>query len=232
VLRARLEQSQVQAAFDELINDGLLLSLEGENQQPSREKMIVAKSSWNTIVNQVDQIIQDFHRIQPLKPGLPREELKSRLKIPSPIYNLMIYKLANDGRLIENGALVTRPGFEITYTPSQQISIKKLKERFSQSPFSPPAVKECQTEVGEDLYNALVETSELKQISSDVVFRPQDFELLVTKTRQHIQQQGQITVAEARDLFNTSRRYVLALLEYLDTIGITTRDGDVRRLRR
>ena len=43
---------------------------------------------------------------------------------------------------------------------------------------------------------------------------------------------GGLTVAQARDHFQTSRRYVLALLEYLDSIGVTTREGDIRRLKR
>jgi len=41
---------------------------------------------------------------------------------------------------------------------------------------------------------------------------------------------GTITVAKARDLLNTSRKYALALMEHLDAIGITVRDGDLRRL--
>jgi selenocysteine-specific elongation factor len=41
-----------------------------------------------------------------------------------------------------------------------------------------------------------------------------------------------ISLAEARDLFNTSRKYAQALLEHLDVLGVTARDGDFRRLRK
>ena len=47
-----------------------------------------------------------------------------------------------------------------------------------------------------------------------------------------IQQNGQITLGEVRDMFNTSRKYVQALLEYLDATGTTMRDGDARKLRK
>jgi selenocysteine-specific elongation factor len=40
-----------------------------------------------------------------------------------------------------------------------------------------------------------------------------------------------VSAAQVRDHFNTSRRYVLALLEHMDEVGITMREGDVRRLR-
>jgi selenocysteine-specific elongation factor len=44
-----------------------------------------------------------------------------------------------------------------------------------------------------------------------------------------LRQKGQISLAEVRDLFQTSRRYAQALLEHLDAIGVTVRDGDFRR---
>jgi selenocysteine-specific elongation factor len=44
-------------------------------------------------------------------------------------------------------------------------------------------------------------------------------------------QNGTITAAQVRDHFNTSRRYALAFLEHLDVIGVTLREGDVRRLK-
>jgi selenocysteine-specific elongation factor len=232
ILRARLEQAQVQAAYDELIGDGLLICLDGEKQQSLKDKLVISQSHWYKITNQIDEVINEYHRNQPLKPGISREELKSRLKLSAPVYNSILSRLAASNQLAEKGSLIVKPGFKIIFSPPQQVSLKGLLERFAQSPFSPPAVKECHTAVGEDVFNAMVEIGELKQVSGEVVFRTQDYDSLVSKTLQFIEQNGQITVAEARDLFKTSRRYVLALLEYFDSIGITTRDGDVRRLRR
>jgi selenocysteine-specific elongation factor len=54
----------------------------------------------------------------------------------------------------------------------------------------------------------------------------------VTRVRETISKNGQVTAAEVRDLFGTSRKYALALLEHLDAIGVTIRDGDFRRLRK
>ena len=67
-------------------------------------------------------------------------------------------------------------------------------------------------------------------VSGDVVFRTSDVKKMTAMLREHLAEHGQITVAETRDLFGTSRRYVLALLEYLDAEGITRREGDYRVL--
>jgi selenocysteine-specific elongation factor len=78
----------------------------------------------------------------------------------------------------------------------------------------------------------LIELGELKAVSSEVVFRKQDYDSMVTKVHAALVKNGRITLAEVRDLFNTSRKYAQALLEHLDSSGITMRDGDYRKLRK
>ena len=53
---------------------------------------------------------------------------------------------------------------------------------------------------------------------------------MVEAVRKAIKDHGAVTVAEVRDLFNTSRKFVLGLLEHLDEIGVTVRKGDAREL--
>jgi selenocysteine-specific elongation factor len=106
--------------------------------------------------------------------------------------------------------------------------IKELLLSFSQSPFTPPGVKECQEMLGKDVYQALNEQEILIEVSSEIVFRHQDYQLMLEK----IMGESEITVAQFRDLFQTSRKYALAFLEHLDAIGLTTRDGDVHKMKR
>jgi len=65
-----------------------------------------------------------------------------------------------------------------------------------------------------------------------VIFRKGDYDTMVNSIRKTILQNGKITLAEVRDIFNTSRKYAQALLEHLDAAGITVRDGDFRKLRK
>jgi selenocysteine-specific elongation factor len=127
--------------------------------------------------------------------------------------------------------VVQRVGYSIRFNPQQQRFVDNLLARFIASPFSPPTLKECLAEVGEDIYNAMIDLRILIPIPPDVVFRKQDYDLMISEIIDLLKSRGVITAAEVRDHFNTSRRYVLALLEYLDAQGITERDGDIRRLK-
>ena len=126
---------------------------------------------------------------------------------------------------------VAIPGHEITFDSGQQAKVQGLMRRFAGNPYSPPSVKECQAEVGEDVVCSAGRVGQLKQLTPDVVFRSEDYEEMVAKVRAFITENGQMTVADARDLFGSSRKYMLALLEHLDATGVTMRDGDFRKLR-
>jgi selenocysteine-specific elongation factor len=103
--------------------------------------------------------------------------------------------------------------------------------KFEKNPYATPSVKECQSEVGEEIVNALIELGELVAVSQDVLFRKKDYDALVENIRAIIQKNGKITLAEVRDTLGTTRKYAQALLEHLDSIGTTIRDGDFRRLK-
>jgi selenocysteine-specific elongation factor len=68
-------------------------------------------------------------------------------------------------------------------------------------------------------------------VAPEVVFSRAGYDGIVTEIRQILARQGTLTAAQVRDHFNTSRKYALALLEYLDEQGITVRQGDARRLK-
>lgn len=104
--------------------------------------------------------------------------------------------------------------------------------RFEKNPYATPSIKECQVEVGEEVFNALAESGELVTVSQEVVFRKKVYDEMIEKTRNLIAQKGQATLSEIRDMLNTTRKYAQALLEHMDSISLTIRDGDFRKLRR
>ncbi len=232
ITRSNLDTSTANHAIQELIAQGEMIILEnGEQTAISPLTLVTTKVYWEQLKRQVLQEVGDYHKFFPLRRGIPREELKSRLKLSSRLFNIAIRRISAEGELEETGSLVRRVGYAIQFNPQQQRSVYGLLARFIASPFSPPTAKECLTEVGEELYNAMIEVGLLIPIPPDVVFRKQDYDLMLSEIISLLNKKGTITAAEVRDHFKTSRRYVLALLEYLDTLGITVREGDTRRLK-
>jgi selenocysteine-specific elongation factor len=177
------------------------------------------------------QTVESYHNSYPLRRGIPREELKSRLRLSPRVFNAMIKKLEMENLLADMGGIVSLTGHEIKFDNGEQAKVQALMRKFEQNPYSPPSVRECQAEVGEEILNALIELNELIAVSPDVIFRKRDYDLIVQRITETIRQTQKITLAEVRDLFDTSRKFAQALLEYLDSIGVTLREGDFRKLR-
>jgi len=232
ITRSNLDSSTANHAIQELVAQGEIITLEnGEQTSITPITMVTSKGYWELVKRQVLQEVGDYHKIYPLRRGIPREELKSRLKLSSRLFNIALHRISSEGNLEETGSLVRHVGYSIQFNPQQQSLVDGLLARFIASPFSPPTVKESLTEVGEELYNAMIEVGLLIPIPPDVVFRKLDYDLMLTEIIGLLNKKGTIAAAEVRDHFNTSRRYVLALLEYMDAQGITVREGDSRRLK-
>ncbi|PKN91168.1 MAG: selenocysteine-specific translation elongation factor [Chloroflexi bacterium HGW-Chloroflexi-6] len=230
--RARLELAPAQEAIDELIADERLLALEDGKTAPDALTLFIAAPLWESLKAAALDSLTGYHKSYPLRKGMPREELKSKLKQPAKVFNAIVKKLAIATEVVEAGSWLARPGHEIRFSESQQARVSALLRRFDGTPYSPPSVKETVADVGEDIYTALLDLGELYAVGQDVVFRKPVYEQMVEKVRALLAEKGQATGAEVRDLFDTSRKYALALLEHLDALGVTLRDGDYRRLKK
>jgi selenocysteine-specific elongation factor len=233
VAHTSLETETAAEALEALIESGQLLFLE---ERPGRlsvdsDVLVSTPGHWSKISERASNEVASYHRANPLRKGMPREELKSRLRIPPRLFNAMLRKMDAESLLDEAGLLVLITGHQIQFSPHQERAIQALLDQFATSPFAPPSVKEAQVGVGEEVYNALLESGVLVAVSPDVVFRLEDFDRMLEEVRRLFETHGTLTAAQVRDHFNTSRRYVLAFLEHLDSAGITVRSGDIRRLK-
>jgi selenocysteine-specific elongation factor len=192
----------------------------------------MARPHWNALKDQTLQIVESYHKSYPLRSGIPREELKSRLKLSSRAFNALMTRYLSQNILKDSSNFLARPEFEVKFDSGQQARVQAVMRKFEGNPYSPPSVRDLQAEVGEEILNALIGSNSLITVSSDVVFRREDYDFMVERIREEIQQKGHISLSEVRDRFKTSRKYAQALLEHLDLIGITVRDGDFRKLKK
>jgi selenocysteine-specific elongation factor len=238
LLREIVELSSLEAevaagALETLVDSDQVLLLE---ERPGRltvdsDVLVTTPGYWSVVSERALREVKSYHRANPLRRGMPREELKSRIKTPARLFNALIRKLVAENTLEEAGPLVLIPGHQIRYSSQQERAIQPLLRQFAASPYAPPSVKEAQSAVGEQVYTALLETGTLVALSPEVVFRREDYDRMLVEVRGLFEIHGTLTAAQVRDHFNTSRRYVLAFLEHLDNVGVTVREGDVRRLK-
>jgi len=220
VAQSGLPSGEVQSAIETLVQQGRLLRI-GQGEA----SLLFTSSGWVSLAQKAASIVQEYHRKFPARAGIPRVELGNKLRSgahSSPVLS----RLVADGALVEEGLVLHLPEHSVKLTQSQQARIDAFLHSLSQNPYAPSSDLIPEP----DLLNLLVESRQVVKLSESVVFAATAYNEMVEKVTAHIKEHGKITLAEVRDMFNTSRKYAQAFLENLDSKKITRRVGDERVL--
>jgi selenocysteine-specific elongation factor len=216
---SELPADEVTPALETLVREARAVSIgQGEG------RIFYSSAGWGLLVKEAGAVLQDYHKKYPVRAGMPKVELASRLKLgkQSP---LIFAKMVEDAALSEEGLSIRLPSHEVKLTPAQKASIDAFLRAINDNPYSPPGDRNPEP----DLLNLLIERRQVVK-TGDVVFSARAFDEMVAGVVDYIKNHSKVTLAEVRDLFKTSRRYVQSLLEYMDEKKITRRVGDDRVL--
>ncbi len=232
LMHARLEALNEQQAIAELFDrkEIIVLDAEGAAAPPKPEDNVISQTAWETFVERLRNFLGTFHRQNPLRLGMPLEALKARLDLSAKLFSALLQRAVETKVVTIDKDRVSMPGHKVELITTQERAVEKLLQLFEENPYSTPSVKESIQLVGDDLYQYLIESGTLIQLSKDVVLRTKDYETIVAEIKRNLKRDNRITVAQVRDKYHTSRKYALAIMEYLDSVGITKREGDERVL--
>jgi selenocysteine-specific elongation factor len=219
-----------QSGLDEATARQALQELVEQEQVIELGTQLMSRSGWQGTLDRLVAVLAEFHGERPLRLGMSREEVRSRLKLPAAVFNPLISQAVSDNLLADDGALLRLPAHQVAFSSQQQKAIDQLMGHFASAGFNSPSVKESKAAVGEDVYYALVDLGQLRHLNNEVVYTAGTYDQIIQQITAYLNQHGTINAAQTRDLFNTSRKYAIALLEHLDEMKITRRVGDDREL--
>jgi selenocysteine-specific elongation factor len=212
-------------------DQAVLLGAKAIDQPSTSNELLASRTWWSALTDRISREMSAYHRKFPLRVGMAREALRSGLKLDARVFNAAMARAAAESIVVEEGVTVRLPSHEVRLTPDQQQHVDTLLAQFRRQPYATPSYKDSVSSVGEEVLGVLVERGDLVQVSPEVLFLPETYEEMVARIRTHTEREGSITLAQVRDLFQTSRKYAQGMLEHLDEIGVTKRVGDERVLK-
>jgi selenocysteine-specific elongation factor len=237
VERAGMDAATAASALSVMIENGQIVPFGAVVPPlPASNTPALSVRGWHELAARMELALDDFHTQYPLRAGMAREEMKSRVqgrdRWPTRLFNEMLARAAADQVLVEaGGELLARPDFRATFSPSQQARVDALLAAFRRQPYAPPSMAESVAQTDTEIISALVYQGTLIRLSDDVLLLGETYNEMLGRIVDHIKQTGKITVGQVRDMFNTSRKYALALMEHMDERKVTRRVGDERVLR-
>jgi selenocysteine-specific elongation factor len=223
--RSNFSEAEVLERLNELIQQDEVVVL-GDLESQS-DAVVYSRRGWDIVRNQAQVALQTYHNQYSLRRGAPPQELRSRLKLPQPVYVRAAARLAEEGVAVDDGGLVRAPDHHVELNASQRSDAAGYLDALAAEPWSPPTDRP----VAPELLAYLQNRGDVVKVNETVVFTTAAYEDMAQRIVKHLESHGTVTVADARTIFGTSRKYVLPLLEYLDQQRITRRVGDDRVLR-
>jgi selenocysteine-specific elongation factor len=218
-----IDISQIHTAVEKLL---------GKNKVIKVENRLFHIEIFENFKQILLNLLKDFHANNPFKEGLPKEELKNKLSLERfPEILMLLPKI--DEILIEGSLIKLKSQTKQDIDPFiEERILKELTIREFQPPFKDELssilkIKETRLD---DLLKIIAKKGKIVRINDSLYLAKENYEKMLNLLKDFFSKKTEITVSEFRTMLNTTRRYAILYLEYLDSNKITLRVGEVRKL--
>ena len=182
--------------------------------------------------------LEGFHRAQPLRPGMSREELRGRGGAADErVFAHVLAALDAEGAVRVDRDKVRLGTHAVRLSAEQQAAVDRVEREFREAQAAPPSAAEALGRAGvrgdedHDLFQVLVESRRLVRVKESLFFHADALEVIQEKLVALLRERKEIGPGDIKDLLGISRKFAIPLLEFFDTRRVTTRVGERRVLR-
>lgn len=224
---------QLAEALETLQEEDLALSLVIDNVAYFLHSEYLQK-----LADKAKHVVSEYQRRFPLRPGMSKEELRSRVsrQASSKLFNSLVTLLAGEAGLVVRGGIVAEQDWQVRFTGIYAKMRERVLARLQEAPYAPPDIDELANDLNEtperlaEVLAAMSSLGEIVRVTPELAFLTSTVSEVRERVVAIIKEQGNITLADLRNELGTSRKFALPLLEYLDAQKITKRAGDARVL--
>lgn len=225
-ITACLQTSEQKAAelVRTLVDKGRLLQLEGGYYFPAEaaEKLRDDLVSW----------LGDYFSRFPMRFGAPKKEVAQNHfpNMEQKQQRAVFRYLAGTGSFEQDDTSIWLTGWKPKISKAQEEVIGKFRKLYREAPFSPPLWSEAVSAFGipdrdqGEYLQWFLRSGEMVRLSDNVVYTRDALERAEAILRENFP--GGFTLAEARDILGTSRKYAQQIGEYFDLVKVTYWDGE------
>jgi selenocysteine-specific elongation factor len=181
--------------------------------------------------------LKAFHTAQPLKEGIPKQELRSSIAGPDKLFRKLMESLTADGQVVDQGGTVRSVSHKVSLKDEEQGLKDTLFKLIVNGGSAPPTFKELIAQCGSDqkqvrsMLDLLTKDEKIVKVKEDLYFSTKSIEETKKKLADFIKKEGGITPSQFSGVTGSSRKFNIPLLEYFDRERFTIRVGDQRVLR-
>jgi selenocysteine-specific elongation factor len=218
----------------------LLLSRKTAVMVDREQRACIHREVFDTLIDDAADQLRAFHEKYPLKPGMPKEELKT--KFPhfweGKLFTLALNNLVKEGLVVQAEERVHLADHKVTLAVDQAALKQKILSAYGDAGLTPPYFRELakqlevEIEPAREVLQLLVGEGTIVKVKEDLYYHQARLEALKKEVLDFLTANEELSTPQFKDMTGASRKYVIPLLEHFDTINFTIRIGDIRKLRK
>ena len=218
----QLSEGEAATELDELVTSGNIFET-----NPG----YIHKKKYDEVLEKLKKLLADYHKRYKLKVGIPKVEIISKFKLSQKEVLELIELFIKNNEVRLEGNLVAEKDFVVNYDKKQLAEKARIEKELLNGGFTPPTIKELTNGVKAslELLDSLVDNTIIR-LDADLVLHRDVLTKAIEKVNEHFKNAEKMTLAEFRDITGSSRKYSMAILEYIDKLGITRRVENYRVL--
>ncbi|MBN2496200.1 MAG: selenocysteine-specific translation elongation factor [Deltaproteobacteria bacterium] len=194
----------------------------------------------DALVQRSIELLSDYHRSNPLRPGMPSEQLRSSL-IPNPsprLFRLLLGELARREAAVQAGEVTRLCAHRVQLDEDRTSDEAAIGALYEQAALTPPRLAEVVAKLDrpqaavKELIEFMVRSGALVHVSGDMYVSSQAVEELERRLVEYLEKHESISTQTFKGMVGASRKHVIPLAEYFDRRKVTMRVGEQRVLRR
>ena len=209
--------------------------------QTDKEKQTyVSGSFFDDFKEQILLKLTAYHADNPLKEGMPTQELKSKFQYidDSRFFNILFAKLAKENLIVLDKNIVKLSAHKVALQVDQHAVKENIKKIYLAAGLTPPFFRticqdlEIDKTTATDVLHMLIDEKSIIKTKDDLYFDAREIQKLEEKLTTFLKKNDSITTPDFKEMIGVSRKFVIPLIEYFDAVNLTIRVGDTRQLRR
>lgn len=228
-----LHEKQLQNIIQDLMSKRTVILTDREN------RIYIHKNSSDRLKKETSIYLDSYHRGNPLKTGMPKEELRS--KIPglqgSKLFNLTLNQMIKDKEIVSQENTVRLTSHTVSLGVDQADIRERILDVYCKNGLTPPYFKELSKTINvessraKDVLMFLMDEGLIVKVKEDLYFHAKAVEDLQQRLVDYLVSHKEMSTPQFKEMTGVSRKYLIPLIEYFDAQNVTIRIGDIRKLR-
>ena len=216
-----------------------LLSKKTITQTDKQNRIFLHQFTFDQLIQKTAEYLANYHAANPLKAGMPKEELKSKFpQLSDPkVFNLVLNQMIKSNQIAQEENTVRLSDHRVSLGADQADIRKKIQAIYKKGGLQPPYFRdvpnllEVDPNHTRDVMMLLVEEGQIVKTKDDLYFHVDAITELKNRLVDFLKTHGDITTPQFKEMTGASRKYVIPLIEHFDASKVTLRVGDSRKLR-